>query len=137
MIKFEKARKSSIGLAAVVNFNAGVRVPGTEKLLLEWKIYKLNMKSMCRNLRILQEIKFHLRKEKDTETLKPPNMCGVQSFMMCKKCVYGRIGHTNISISDQQQSGTRNELGDNRSLRPELFRKIKFRLNGMPLVKIF
>lgn len=30
MIKFEKARKSSIGLAAVVNFNAGVRVPGTE-----------------------------------------------------------------------------------------------------------
>lgn len=27
---------------------------------------------MCRNLRILQEIKFHLRKKKDTETLKPP-----------------------------------------------------------------
>lgn len=53
--------------------------------------------------------------------------------MMCKKCVYGWIGHTNISISDQQQSGTRNELGDNRSRRPELFRKIKFRLIGMPI----
>lgn len=29
------------------------------------------MKSMCRNLRILQEIKFHLWMKKDTEHLKP------------------------------------------------------------------
>lgn len=36
-------------------------------------------------------------------------------------------------LTTRKSTGTRNELGDNRSLHPELFRKIKFRLNGMPI----
>ena len=57
--------------------------------LLEWKIYKLNMKSMWRNFRrISQEIKFHLCSKKIR-----------QSLMMCEKCVYGHKSDTEASHS--------------------------------------
>lgn len=57
-------------------------------------------------------------------------MCGVLSFMMCEKCVYGRIGHTNIHRIWPAEEPSISKLGDNRS---EAFLEIKFHLNGMSI----
>lgn len=83
MIKFEKAGRSGdvcervkiVHGVDVVNFNVALNDKDFSSSYsftgishfksfyghsFKWKIYKLNMKSMCRNLRISQEIKFYL-----------------------------------------------------------------------------
>lgn len=83
MIKFEKACRSGdvcervkiVHRVDVVNFNVALNDKDFSSSYsftgishfksfyghsFKWKIYKLNMKSMCRNLRISQEIKFYL-----------------------------------------------------------------------------
>lgn len=86
---------------------------------------------MCRNLRILQEIKFYFWRKRTHEWFKAPQYVCCAVVYDVKKCVYGRIGHTNIlhiwpPAEELRKWGKlfTEKLGDNRSLSFEFLGKL-------------